>query len=151
MSQSVALFMASRHFLDGKKCLPTSKLVSDFSYAFSLQANHKKLCLNFKERFKCQQIEIEGWRFLQNIKDEEIEACTPVEVAELLACWAYFSKFWENGMSGPNIGASAGSSVPSLELLPLKRDTAPGKRHRMEEGSGPPPRIDPLDEVILEF
>lgn len=148
---------ALRPFSTGRNVWsPKRSRVLDASYAFSLQVHHKKLFQNPQEKSTCEKIQREAWVFLQNLSDEEIEACSALDVAELLASWVYFSKFWENGMNGPSV-ASAGSLNLSSEREPLlhipaaMRDVGTGQKRHMEDRSSLPPRGNPLDEVILEF
>ena len=54
-----------------------------------------------------KRLELEAWRELNSLSDEQITAAEGQSVALLLNSWAYFARFWEKGKDGPNIEQAA--------------------------------------------
>lgn len=124
---------------------------ADPAYMYSLQVYHKKLFPNPKERTKCKNLEREAWRQLQQLRDEDVDAASAEHLAELLTCWVYFSKFWENGMNGPGSTGpeQRGASEMAAVNVPLvRRDNTPQPRKPMPPAEALPPRSNPLDEIL---
>ena len=46
-------------------------------------------------------MQLQAWRELQLVKDEDVDHADGYAVSQMLTAWAYFSRFWEQGKDGP--------------------------------------------------
>eukprot|EP00796_Vickermania_ingenoplastis_P005958 gene5958-4267_t len=116
---------------------------------YSLQTYHKKLQGKPHEAGTCRRIELEAWRHLQAVKDDDVDNGNAEDLAELLTSWVYFSKHWENGMNGPHLTSSDRMETAPLMVPSATREKGIPRKKITSENVTLPPRANPLDEKSI--
>ncbi|KPI90170.1 hypothetical protein ABL78_0688 [Leptomonas seymouri] len=116
----------------------------------------------------------DAWNILQSIPDQEADRLPTRDLAEIVQCYNYFSKFWENGMEGPakatasgadgtvsalnntaeDASSSAAFDYPFAERSDIDAPTTLGDCTTTQldvetrDYMAPPRRANPLDEIL---
>ncbi|RNF16757.1 uncharacterized protein Tco025E_05048 [Trypanosoma conorhini] len=115
---------------------------------FSLERFHRQSSSADERR----QVERQAWRELQKLPDAVANSASIHDVTDIVGAWCYFSRFWELGMQGPeetsgeeqSDGVLAGKKDIDVPLLERRTPLT----HPPTADQAPPPRTNPLDEVI---
>lgn len=124
-----------------------SGLSSASTRLYSLRTHHKKQ-ISRGDKAQCRALELEAWRFLQQVPDSDVDNGSVVDLSELMASWVYFSKHWTNGMNGPLIHSNEvePKAMEELDVPVVTRKLSASKP--APECTALPPRSNPLDEVL---
>ncbi|ESL08813.1 hypothetical protein TRSC58_03478 [Trypanosoma rangeli SC58] len=115
---------------------------------FSLERFHRQSDSETERR----KVESQAWRELRKLPDAVANSASIPDVADIVSAWCYFSRFWALGMQGPgetvcgkqNEGVSAGEEDIDVPLLERRAPTM----QPPTADEAPPPRTNPLDEII---
>lgn len=69
------------------------------------------------------RLELQAWRELQYLKDEDVEFADGKSVSQLLNSWAYFSRFWAKGKDGPEKPLPVEATSPDDIPVPVSPDS----------------------------
>ncbi|EAN90257.1 hypothetical protein C3747_138g29 [Trypanosoma cruzi] len=126
---------------DAAFCRQTAKVL------YSLERFHRQNSSQNERR----KVERQAWRELQKLPDAVADSASIHDVTDIVAAWCYFSRFWALGMHGPEETADEKQKGGVLERndidIPLVERRAPKARSPTVD-EAPPPRANPLDEVI---
>ncbi|KAG8341378.1 hypothetical protein ERJ75_000725500 [Trypanosoma vivax] len=112
---------------------------------YSMEQFHKR-CQEEEGR---RQVERQAWEAIRKLPDTAVDDAAAADVVDILSSWCYFSRFWARGMQGP--AEDDESTVSPAEItIPIVERRAQTAVRAIAADMAPPPRANPLDEV-LEF
>lgn len=80
-----------------------------------------------------KQLEAQAWRTIQTVSEKEIDDAPDLGVMIVVAAWAYFTRYWEEGRRGPAVVADgAVNPYPAEKDIPVFIDHASAIIHEQD-------------------